>query len=223
MVSKGSRILLGAGLTLGFLAARYRLSWRDQCVHWGAAPDEVAATLGGDELLPDADVVTTRAIAIEAPPVAVWPWLVQMGHGRAGTYTYDWLENLFGLDMHSADVILQQFQDVRVGDEFPIGGCTARVEALEPGRLLVTQVLQWKWVRIFCLTAERDGTRLVLRNRLGYPGMSAVSLIFCRLVGEVGGLVMERKMLLGIKARAESKDPGIWPDRQDEPWRGLAR
>ena len=63
-----------------------------------------------------------------------------MGSGRAGTYTYDWLENLFGLDMHSAEVILPQFQHVKEGDEFPIGPATLRVEALEPDNLLVTRV-----------------------------------------------------------------------------------
>jgi hypothetical protein len=72
---------------------------------WGATAEEAARSLPGDELLDRADIVATRAIGIEAPPSAIWPWLVQMGPGRAGAYTYDWVENLFGLNMHSADRI----------------------------------------------------------------------------------------------------------------------
>ena len=74
---------------------------------------------------PTAGIVSTRAITIDAPPAAVWPWLVQMGSGRGGAYTYDWIENLFGLDMHSADEILPQFQDLEVGDD-PAGPGPAR-------------------------------------------------------------------------------------------------
>jgi hypothetical protein len=115
MAGRRARILSGAGLAVGLLAASYPLFWRDWCRTWGATPDEVASALRGDDLLPDAGLVTTRAIAIEAPPDLIWPWLVQMGSGRAGTYTYDWLENLFGLDMHSAEVILPQFLDLTSG------------------------------------------------------------------------------------------------------------
>lgn len=216
MASGRIQILSGVGFAVGLLAATYRPFWRDVCVNWGATPDEVTLNLGGDELLPDADVVTTRAIAIEAPPDRVWPWLVQMGSGRAGTYTYDWMENLFGLDMHSAEVVLPQFQALKAGDEFPIGTRTMRVEALDPDRLLVTRVPEWNWVRIFCLAREEKSTRLVVRNRIAYPGMNAVSQIFQRLVSEPGGLLMERKMLRGIKQRAENEDATTWPDR----WHG---
>jgi hypothetical protein len=75
-------------------------------------------------LLSDAGLVTTRAITIDAPPDAIWPWLAQMGSGRGGAYTYDWAGNLFGLNMHSADEVLPQYQDIKVGTN-PMG----------PGRL----------------------------------------------------------------------------------------
>ena len=75
----------------------------------------------GDDFLPSPDMLSTRATTIDAPASAVWPWLVQMGSGRAGAYTYDWAENLLGLDMHSADEILPQFQDLKVGDVLPVG------------------------------------------------------------------------------------------------------
>src|SRR5229473_6289528 len=83
MTSRRVRMLSGAGLGLALLAASYPLLWRDRCLTWGATPDEVASNLRGDELLPDADLVTTKAIAIHAPPDRVWPWLVQMGSGRS--------------------------------------------------------------------------------------------------------------------------------------------
>ena len=197
------RIVAGAGLAAGLLAVSYQVFWRYRCQNWGATPDEVALSLPGDELMPDPDLVTNRVIAIGAPPEAVWPWIVQMGSGRAGAYSYDWIENLFGLDMHSAEVILPQFQDLNVGDEFPIGTGTLRVAALDPGRLLATRVPEWNWVRIFFLVPQGDGTRLVLRNRIAYPGMSPVLKYGHRLLSEPGGLLMERKMLLGIKERAE--------------------
>ena len=72
-------------------------------------------------MFPCADLATTRAITIKAPPDAIWPWLVQMGSGRGGAYTYDWIENLLGLNMHSADQILPQYQDLKIGDELPHG------------------------------------------------------------------------------------------------------
>jgi len=94
---------------------------------------------------------------------------VQLGSGRAGTYTYDWIDNLFGLDMHSANVILPQFLDLQLGDAYPFGSGTLQVEALEPGRLVVTRVPEWNWVRIFCLIGDGDLTRLLLRNRMAIP------------------------------------------------------
>lgn len=83
---------------------------------WGAIDDEVAAELPGDDLVPEPASQITRAITIAAPPAAVWPWLVQIGADRAGFYSYDWLENLFGLRIHSADRIVDDWQELAVGD-----------------------------------------------------------------------------------------------------------
>ena len=212
MAGRRARILPGAGLAFGLLAASYPLGLGEWCRTWGATPDEVASNLPGDELLPDADVVTTRAIPIQAPPDRIWPWLVQMGNGRAGTYTYDWIQNLFGLDMHSAKVILPQFQDLKAGDEFPIGTGMMRIELLQPASLLVTRVPEWHWVRIFRLFPDTDVTRLVLRNRIAYPGEGSAAMIWHRLISEQGGLLMESKMLRGIRERAEGATADLWPD-----------
>ena len=206
MTGKNIRILSGAGLAIGLLAASYPLLWRRWCLTWGASGDEASAALRGDEIVPRADLMTTRAIVINAPPERVWPWLVQMGSGRAGTYTYDWLENLFGLDMHSAEVILPQFLDLTEGHEFAFGPVTMRVAALEPDRLLATWVPEWNWVRIFLLVPDGRATRLVLRNRVAYPEGER----WKQALTEPAGLVMESKMLRGIKARAESDGRQAW-------------
>ena len=160
-------------------------------------------TLPGDDLLPDAGLVTTRAITIDAPPDAIWPWLVQMGSGRGGAYTYDWIENLFGLNMHSADEILPEFQDLKVGDEMGTGRPVMRVEVLDPRRALAIQVADGNWAWIFALLPQPDSTRLISRNRIATAGLPRAARPFYLLFMEPGSLVMERKMLLGIKERAE--------------------
>jgi len=195
----------GAALAAGAGAVAYPLLFRRRCLNWGATAEEVAAKLPGDELLPEPDITSTRAITIDAAPDAVWPWLAQMGSGRGGAYTYDWIENLFGLNMHSAEAILPQFQDIKVGDELPLGPKRPmmRVEVCDPGRALTVRVADGNWVWIFAL-AERDGrTRLISRNRIATPDASVPVRLVGMLVMEPGSLIMERKMLLGIKRRAE--------------------
>jgi hypothetical protein len=198
-------ILAGAGIAAGLAAASYSLLWRRRYLNWGATHREVSASLPGDELLPEADVVTTRAVEISAPPQCVWPWLIQMGSGRAGDYSYDWVENLLGLDTHSADVILPQFQEVKLGDEFgyPAGRKTIRVEILETERAYVRRLCDGNWVSSFTLTGNDASTRLVNRNRYARTSGSASSRMALWLA-EPAGLVLQRKMLLGIKERAES-------------------
>jgi hypothetical protein len=198
-------LAIGAGLAAGLATLAYPLFLRRRCLTWGARPDEVAMKLPGDELLPDAGLVSTRAITIDAPPDAIWPWLVQMGSGRGGAYTYDWIENLLGLNMHSADKILPEFQDVKVGDELPMGPSqpVMRVEVLDPERTLAFRIADGNWVWIFALQPEMDSTRLISRNRIVTAGLPPTARPFYLLFMEPGSLVMERKMLLGIKTRAE--------------------
>ena len=204
-MSRRMQVLAGTGLMAGVAAVSYPLLWRRRCLTWGATADEVERDMPGDDLLPDAELVSTRATAISAPPRAIWPWLVQMGSGRGGVYTYDRIENLLGLNMHSADQILPQFQDVKVGDEFALGtgGQKMRVEVLQPARVFTIRHSDGNWVWIFALFPEDGVTRLVSRNRITSPGASVFSRLFTMLFMEPGSLVMERKMLLGIKKRAE--------------------
>src|SRR5260370_4475504 len=110
----------GAGLAAGIAAAAYPMLWRQQCMTWGATADEAASKMPGDDLLPNPDMLSTRAITIGAPPAVIWPWLVQIGSRRAGAYTYGWAENPFGLNMHSADSILPQFHELDVRAVLPV-------------------------------------------------------------------------------------------------------
>ncbi len=173
----GSRIVYmrnRAGWILGLAATvlAYRLLVRDWHLTWGATAEEAAGPLPGDDLIADPDIQSTRAIAIDAPPSAVWPWLVQMGSGRGGAYTYDWIENLLGLRMRSADRVHPEWQDLKVGDVLysPKEGPGMRAELIEPERVLAWRSEDGKWVWSFVLEPDGEGTRLVSRNRIALDG-----------------------------------------------------
>jgi hypothetical protein len=174
---------------------------RKSILNWGASAKEASARLPGDELLEDADGVSTRAIDIDAPPAAVWPWLAQMGPApRGGAYTYDWIENLLGLNMHSADRVLAEFQHPEVGETFRLGSNTMSMDRVESERVLAWRSQDGNWVWTFVLEPRDGGTRLISRNRFRLPTLVAR---IGMLPMEPGSLVMERKMLRGIKQRAE--------------------
>jgi hypothetical protein len=202
------RLVVGAGAIAASAAAveaLYRRFLRRWVLTWGATDDEAARRLPGDELLESPDIVATRAIGIDAPPSVVWPWLVQIGPGRAGAYTYDWIENLFGLNMHSADRIVPEWQQLEVGEVLRSRADRPgmRVEILQPERVYASRSEAGDWVWTFVLVAQNGSTRLISRNRIAMEGAAAGQRLGM-LVMEPGSLVMERKMLLGIKQRAEA-------------------
>jgi hypothetical protein len=186
------------------LAALCSLYWRllrRRVLTWGATEAEAGGRLPGDELLEDADGVSTRAVWIDAPAAAVWPWLAQMGPApRGGAYTYDWIENLLGLGMHSVDHLLPEYQNPHIGDTIALGSNRMRVEQAEPEHVLAWRSADGNWVWTF-VVEERDGrSRLISRNRFRLPTLvGRVGM----LPMEPGSLLMERKMLLGIKQRGE--------------------
>jgi len=191
-------IVVGAGLA-AVVITHYGLTLRPWHRRWGATDAEVHAVLPGDELVADASS-TTRAVAIAAPPEAVWPWLVQIGWGRGGWYSYDWIDND---GRPSADTIVPDWQHLGIGDRIamtPDQGFV--VQQLEPPRLLVA--LSDDGSTSWCLRVEADGdgSRLVSRftNHTRLTPLSALWL----LVVDPGVFIMERKMLLGIAARAEA-------------------
>lgn len=196
-----SRPLRGLAGVLA-VAALYRCGLRRRIVNWGANSAEAAGRLPGDELLASPDETTTRAIAIDAPPSAVWPWIAQMGPApRGGAYTYDWIENALGLDMHSSDEVLEQFQDPKVGEEISYGPNSMRLALVETGRCLCWLSADGNWLWTFVLVEDGEGTRLISRNSFRLPNLA---MRLGTVPMEIGSLVMERKMLQGIKARAEA-------------------
>jgi hypothetical protein len=190
---------IAAGIGLAYL--RWGRPW---VLNWGATAAERSITLPGDEMLDAVAIQTTRAVTVEAGVEHIWPWIVQMGpRPRAGVYTYDWIERTLGIDIENADRILPEFQTLAVGERFTLNESTGlTVRRVEPERALV---LQWApndatWT--FALLPDGpDRTRLLSRNRIpgGGVGFWAGMVPFM----EPGSLVMERKMLLGIKERAE--------------------
>jgi hypothetical protein len=214
-----------AGLAAAAAAVPVLLRARTRASHWGATPDEVAAALPGDPLVRDPGLVTTRAITIAAPPEAVFPWLDQLGQGRGGFYSYDWLENRTGLDIHSADRILAEHQHLHTGDRVPVApgpdfyGFTV-AEVAAPDRLVLRmrvhpftgrptglQAAGSRWLLdaswAFALRPiEPASTRLLTRTRVALRLPAGLAHLY-RLVLEVLELVMERRMLLGIRERAE--------------------
>jgi hypothetical protein len=188
------------------IAAPFLRRWHSR---WGATDAEVAAAMPGDGVVPGCQVHWTRAISINAPPEDVWPWLVQVGFGRAGFYSNDLLDNV----AHpSASEIQPELQTLAVGDWIPmfkkVDETTAfRVHAFEPGGYLVWAKPDSTWA--WTLTPEPSGgTRLVtrLRGRYGWdaPGAALASMILI----ELGDFPMMRRMLKGIKQRAERHSTG---------------
>lgn len=127
-------LLFGTAAATAGAAAAFALAIRPWWRSWGVDPTDAALAFAGDELVPDATVVETRGVEIDAPPDAVWPWLIQMGYNRAGWYSYDQVD----MKGASVDRILPELQHLAVGDLVPNSPDTAFiVRSLEPGRALV--------------------------------------------------------------------------------------
>lgn len=191
---------LGATTTLGYVGLV-----RPWHMRWGATDDEIQRAMPGDEIVPRPTYNSTRAITIQARPADIWPWLMQLGQGRGGMYSYEWIENaLLRLNMHNADRIIPEFQHLQVGDVVPMApsGMGPKVRALEPNQslLLVFDNDGWTWAfGLYPIDAQQ--TRLVVRNRWDTTGNLAMQLF--SVILDPGDFVMEHKMLLGIKQRAE--------------------
>jgi hypothetical protein len=171
---------------------------------WGAQPGDAARVLPGDRYVPDAAYRATRAVTIHAPPRAIWPWLLQIGQDRGGYYSYDWLENLAGLDIHSADRIVPAWQTLAAGDLVAAapGEVGFRVAQIDPERVLVySEGNAYSWV-LALEPVTSQTTRLIARFQATGKPRALMGLLYTALL-ELPHFIMERKMLLGIKARAE--------------------
>ena len=216
---RSTSILVPAVFVAG---AAYVLFGRPWHMRWGATDEEISASLPGDELCPETTAQVTHAITIDAPPEDVWPWILQIGQDRGGFYSYTFLENLIGCDMHNRFEIVPEWQDRAVGDTVWFGtpkhfqGKARMVAALvEPNRAMAL-VNPADWERIqagqkgvegswaFVLKPlDEKTTRLVVRLRAAAhpaPLQSAANYVFW----EPAHFVMERKMLRTIKRLAEA-------------------
>jgi hypothetical protein len=195
---------------LGGAVTGYILRARPGQLRWGATNQECDASLVGDELIANADLTATRAITIRVSADQVWPWIAQLGQGRGGFYSYDFLENLVGCNIHSADRIVPEWQNVAVGDQVRLAPEVGLlVASLERGRSLVLRggvpirhtAAPYDFTWAFALRDMPDGTtRLLVRERYAYARPWARFIVE---PAEVLSFAMSQKMLRGIKDRAE--------------------
>ncbi len=204
---------------VGGVTTLYLMVVRPWHLKWGATSEEADRLLPGDDLIPNAKINATHAITINAPIERVWPWIAQIGQGRGGFYSYEAIENAMGLDIHNADRILPEFQSPQVGEKLPLAEGfgvpyvivdaprtlvihgdtrtgTVEVPGLRPGDYLA---VQWGW---YLEQLDDHTTRFIERWRADY-GSGQMNTLIYRLFMEPGAFIMERKMLLTIKARAE--------------------
>ena len=196
---------------LGLLAiasvATYLAVVRPRALRWGATDDEVARPLPGDDIVESPTFNATRAVTIDARPEHIWPWLVQIGLGRAGWYSYDWIDNL---GRPSAERIVPELQHLAVGDLVPMspdGKVGLWVKDFEPDRWMLwwdrKGDVSWLW---FLDSVGDSRTHLITRVRVRYRWISA-GILFS-LAMDVGDIVMMRKCMLGIKRRVEAMARG---------------
>ena len=204
-----SRSKLLLSLTGGGLAALYTFVLRPWHLRWGATDAEIETPLPCDELVEHPKLNATHAITINAPVSRVWPWLVQIGQTRGGFYSYAWLENAVGCQMHNANRVHSEWQDLKVGDEVWLH------PKAPPLRVLATErekyiALEKCWT-FYLKPVEENRTRLIIRGRGDYyPDFrnALLNFIYFRLLFEPAHFIMERKMMLGIKERAEAATNG---------------
>ena len=201
------------GAYLRFIRPLYR--------QWGATDEEIARAMPGDDIVERPDMVETYAITTKARPADIWPWLVQIGYKRGGMYSYTWLEKLMGVPMSNADRILPEFQGLKVGDVIAYGpqGPYLPVREVLPNQVFILggyDPVDGGGTTTFALyELDQDHTRLVMRGRTHWPNWTLRGILshppsghrvrdlLLYLFFEPGQFIMMRKMLLGIKQRAE--------------------
>ena len=210
-------VAVGLAVATGILYRRFLRPWHEQ---WGATLEEVGTSLPGDDLIAEPASEATRAISIDAPTDAVWPWVVQIGADRGGFYSYDWLENLFGLNIHSANEIVPAWQGRAIGDLVHAdakGSGGWYVLDMQPTRALVMQMadvkhrrpftrdagalMEFTWAFVLHEGTDRS-TRLLVRERVAFR--NAVVRFLMAPIALVS-FVMTQKMMRGIKERTETR------------------
>jgi len=197
--------MIAVGLTAATVGAYITLI-RPRQIRWGATDEEAAREFPYDDLVPDPTWSSTRAVTVEATPDQVWPWLVQLGWGKAGWYSYDWVDNG---GKPSAWEIIPEYQHLEIGTSFPMSPFTAmycrdfqeprwillRMGAEQPGRDIGTFLYYLEPI-------DEHRTRLIIRMRDKYRWLNPPVLAM-QLAVDVGDIIFQWKHLQGVKARAE--------------------
>ena len=201
--------LLGLVLIGGLV---YAFALRPWFLRWGATQGELKQSLPGDEIVRQPMSGCTRAITIDAPPERVWPWVAQIGQGRGGFYSYAWLENLAGCQIVNADLIHPEWQDPKPGDVVRLHPSAPPVPVafVQPGYALVLGAqprptlpgfpsVSWAFI---VEPAGAGRTRLLIRWRSSFQP-TAGQYLANKYALEPIHFIMERRMMIGIKERAE--------------------
>ncbi len=219
--------LIGLSSLGAATVAAYAFFVRPWHLRWGATPEEAESWLPGDDLTPNPKLHATHAVTIHAPASEVWAWLVQIGQGRGGFYSYTWIENLLGLDIRTARRVRPELQHLHAADAIPLspdGSAALPVDIVQPQRTLVLhgESLRPKGIAVLQAGAysnltwsfhlrpiDDQTTRLIERLRADWHHTWWRTLLI-RAYLEPGTFIMQRRMLLGIKERAER----AWAERQ---------
>lgn len=171
---------------------------------WGSTCEEITRMMPGDEIVADPTFLATRAITIDASPEEIYPWIVQMGFGRAGWYSYDWIDNL---GRPSSRIIRPELQTVEIGDMIPIDPGKRHgfwIKGFVPNEWVLWGDRKGRITWCWGLYPIDDGsTRLVTRVKVKYNWLHPTILF--NMFFDVGDILMMRKCLIGIRERAEDQ------------------
>lgn len=229
------KVLMGAAIGAPLIAVAYARWVRPWHLRWGLDPEESIIPLPGDDFVPRPKMEASHGIVIDATPDRIWPWLVQMGQGRGGFYSYAWIENLIGCAMKNAEDVVPEWQNLRVGDPVWLhpGASPMEVRMMERNRALVFYsgsnaftdfgdrfvrhsdphfASSWAFV---LQPVDVDRTRLVVRNRTTY-GDSLQQELAVRCLLEPAHFFMERKLLKTLKSLVERRAEEWLPDPEDD-------
>jgi hypothetical protein len=211
-----ARALGAPALAVATAAGAYALALRPWHLRWGATDAEVARRWAGDELVVNPSTRAVRAVTVDAPAARVWPWIMQIGRERGGFYSYSWLENLIGADIHNIGRLIPGMPDRQVGDTVwmaprdRFGGnahmVVARIEfrramvLVPPADAEPPRSAEGVWAFNLEPVSDRT-TRLVMLSLVAKPRIAD------RVFWEPAHFVMERKMMLTIKRLAEQVGP----------------
>lgn len=222
-------LIVQIGIAAAVMLLLYVFGVRRWYNTWGATPAEASMKMPEDDMIPNPFIDMTHAITIHAPPEKVFQWLKQLGQGRGGYYSYDWLERLFGFGIHNLYHIDPRFQQMEKGDHVNLhqNGMGATVLALEENKKLVIgmdsrnliegrryflPVPQSMYIAgfwSFTLIGQPDGsTRLIERWKIEWSARNPVLNLILTFGFELPSFIMEQRMLRVIKMLSEGVPPG---------------